>query len=146
LFAAGFLDFANPGRGHFQLSPTGTFGSLGRSTLDRACGGNPMPVQCSLWREWRILTSDESTFHALAHMRNAPFHNAPETVDADLPLRGNRKPRLLTAGLALGDEILVRSCSKRENEKDKTQSKGRSFHDRPFRRKYQEIDGPISPA
>ncbi|MGF9764277.1 hypothetical protein AAII07_55160 [Microvirga sp. 0TCS3.31] len=51
--------------------------------------------------------SDKSTGHALAHMRNTPFHNPPEAVDSDLALWGNRKPRLLTAGLALGDEILV---------------------------------------
>jgi hypothetical protein len=109
-----------------------------------------MPVECPcerpLWRERRILTSDKSTFHALAYMNNTPLYNPPETVDADLSLRGNRKPRVLTAGLALGDEIFVSSCCERENEKDKTQSKGRSFHDRPFRRKYQEIESPISPA
>jgi hypothetical protein len=109
-----------------------------------------MPVPCivkrPLWRERSILTSDESTVHALAHMRSTPLHNPPDAVDTDLPFRGNRKPRLLTAGLALGDEIFVRSCSERENEKDKTQSKGRCFHDRTFRRKYQEVEGPISPA
>jgi len=109
-----------------------------------------MPDLCiaerPLWRERRILASDKSTFHALTHMSDTPLHDSPETVDADLPLRGNRKPRLLTTGLALGDEIFVGSCGERENKKDKNQSKGRSFHDRPFRRKYQEIDGPISPA
>jgi hypothetical protein len=53
-------------------------------------------------------------------MNNTPLYNPPETVDADLSLRGNRKPRVLTAGLALGDEIFVSSCCERENEKDKT--------------------------
>ena len=80
----------------------------------------PCIVKCPRWRERRILTSDESTFHTLAHMRSTPFHNPPEAVDTDLPLRRDRKPRLLAAGFALGDEIFVRSCSERENEKDKT--------------------------
>jgi hypothetical protein len=150
LLAAGFLPFENSGRGCFQLSPAGIFGGLGRSAPNRAGGGRLIPVQSIAGRllGWkrRILTSDKSTVHALDHMRSAPLHNPPETVDADLSLRGNRKPRLLTTGLALGNEIFVRSSRKRENEKDKTQSKGRSFHDRPFRRKYQEIEGPISSA
>jgi hypothetical protein len=64
--------------------------------------------------------SDKSTGHALAHMSNSPLHNSPEAVDTDLPLRGNRKPSLLTTSLALGDEIFVRSCSEREHEEDKT--------------------------
>lgn len=106
----------------------------------------PRIVERPLWRERCILASDGSTSHALAYMRNTPFHDPLEAVDADLSLWGNCKPRLLTAGLALGDEIFIGSGSERKNEEDENQSKGRCFHDRSFRGKYQEIDGPISPA
>jgi hypothetical protein len=139
LLSGGFLHLVDFGRGCFQLPPAGAFDSVGRFASNRASGHSP-------WRQRRILTSDKSTVHALAHMSNTPLHDPPEAIDTDLPLRGNRKSRLLTAGIALGDEIFVGSCSERDNEEDKTQSKGRSFHDRPFRRKYQEIDSPISPA
>lgn len=140
LVAAGFLHFADCGRGCFQLPPAGTFGCLSQFAPDRA-GGGRLP-----WRERRVLTSDESTGHALTHMLNTPLHYPLESVDTDLSLRGDRKPRLLTTGFALGDEIFISTCSERKNEKDETQSKGRCFHDRSFRRKYQENDGPISLA
>jgi hypothetical protein len=70
-----------------------------------------MPIRCITerppWWERRILASDERAGHALAHMRNTSLHNSLETVDTDPSLRSNRKSRLLTAGLALGDEIFI---------------------------------------
>jgi hypothetical protein len=67
-------------------------------------------------------------------MHGSPLHDTPEIVNADLSPRGNLHACLLTAELALVDEILVRLCSERQNKKDQTQSEGRCFHERPFRR------------
>jgi hypothetical protein len=70
----------------------------------------------------------------------------PESIDPDLSFGSNASSRFLTAGFALGDEIIIRLCSKRQSKKDQAQAEGRYFHDRSFRGRYQEIDGPISPA
>ncbi|MCG7392581.1 hypothetical protein MHY87_06645 [Microvirga sp. ACRRW] len=79
-------------------------------------------------------------------MSGSPFHDTPEFIDADLPDRCDAGSRFLTTGFAFGDEILIGLSSKRQNEKETGKSKGRSFHDRTFQARYQEIDSPIALA
>jgi hypothetical protein len=55
-------------------------------------------------------------------MSGSPLHHTPERIDLDLSFRSNAGSRLLTAGFALGREIIIRLCSKRQSKKDQTQA------------------------